>query len=92
MPLTKVTAYVIACDICHDYLAGPDHPARPNTNDVASFVTPELARAVAAAAHWTVGRDLYACPKCSPFRPPSEPQTPCRDRAARGLDPDHPID
>lgn len=67
MPITPVHSFVVACDICHTTLSSHLHPLPLEYPGADLFRTPNLARAAALNAHWVIGRDLCACPACSPL-------------------------
>jgi len=66
MPINQIDAFVVECDICHRTLTVAGDTIPNASWQIASFLTPANARAAAIWAHWTLGRELVACPKCSP--------------------------
>ena len=76
MPINQIEAFVVLCDLCHRPLIVPNPAYSHKPFQVDSFPTRDLAQAAAHLASWTVGRELTACPKCSPITDPAPTQTP----------------
>ncbi len=90
MPIKQVTAYVVECELCHRTLKHPDSLLHPNPRQIDCFQTIDLARTAAIAACWTMGRELCACPICSPLtrNPPNTDHD--RPAAPTSLEPGRP--
>lgn len=76
MAIESTLAYVVQCDICHRTLTSPNRSEPRRSWQIETFLTPAIARTAAIASEWTIGRELVACPKCSPITGPSPTQTP----------------
>lgn len=76
MPIQPVHAVQALCDLCPRHLlaASDAFPSTPNVP--ALFHSTQDAVTAAHRAGWCVGRQLLACPNCSPISAPHQPPTP----------------
>ena len=83
MPINQIQAFAVECDICHRSLVVAADVDPHHQFNIDIFLTPAVARAAANSSGWCLGRELVACPKCSPTTGAPPTQTPTsRDRGA----------
>jgi len=79
MSINQIEAFVVECDICHRSLTVAADVDPHHQFNIDIFLTPAVARAAANSSGWCLGRQLVACPKCSPTTGAPPTQTPAPD-------------
>lgn len=70
MPINSMNAHFVACDLCgrRFYYSRALQPGQVPV--LGLYETKQEAKQAAHVGGWTVGRDAFACPLCSPVQNP----------------------